>query len=40
MGDVPDKENIYRGKHAVLCTMNDFKEMNYLYDPSCKISSE
>ena len=40
MGYVSDKANIYRGKHAGLRTMNDFKEMNYFYDPSSKISSK
>ena len=40
MGDVSDKANIYRSKHAVLCTMNDIEEMNYFYDPSSKISSK
>ena len=38
MGDVFDEENIYRGKHAGLCTMNDLEEMNYFYDTSSKIS--
>ena len=40
MGDVSDKENIYRGRQASLCTMNELEEINYFYDPSSKISSK
>ena len=40
MEDVSDEANIYRGKHADLCTMNDLEEINYFYDPSSKISSK
>ena len=40
MGNVSDKENIYRGKHAVLCTMNDLDEITYFYNPSSKILGE
>ena len=40
MRNVSEKANIYRGKHAVLCTMNDLEEINNFNDPSSKISSK
>ena len=40
VGDVSNKATIYKGRHAILCTVNDLKDFNYFHDLSSKISSD
>ena len=38
--DVSDKATIYRGRDAILYTVNDLEGLNYFHDLSSKICSK